>query len=62
MDALAKSLRTLWRALREVSGDDAYERYLAHWRTCHGDEKPLSRAEFHRVELERKWSGLRRCC
>jgi uncharacterized short protein YbdD (DUF466 family) len=62
VNALANSWRTLWHGVRTVSGDDAYERYLAHWRACHGDEKPPSRAEFYRAELERKWSGLRRCC
>ncbi|MGH8659433.1 MAG: CstA-like transporter-associated (seleno)protein [Gammaproteobacteria bacterium] len=62
MGGSAKPLRMLWGALREASGDDAYERYLAHWRARPSHEKPLSQAEFYRTELERKWSGLRRCC
>ncbi|MGH8644532.1 MAG: CstA-like transporter-associated (seleno)protein [Gammaproteobacteria bacterium] len=62
MNGAAKSLRTLWRAVREASGDDAYERYLAHWRAWHSHERPLSQAEFCRTELERKWSRLLRCC
>ncbi|BBL72686.1 YbdD/YjiX family protein [Methylogaea oryzae] len=53
-----------WRGLRRVSGDDAYERYLDHWRRCHAGEggEPLSRRAFFRAELERKWNGVRRCC
>lgn len=54
---------TLWRGLRQVSGDDAYERYLAHWRACHAHEgEPLSRKAFFQAEQERKWNGVRRCC
>jgi uncharacterized short protein YbdD (DUF466 family) len=50
--------------LRELSGDDAYERYLAHRRECAALEAhtPLSRAEFFAAEQRRKWDGVRRCC
>ncbi len=62
MNALASWWNTFWCALRAVSGDDAYERYLAHWRARHGREPPLSRGEFYRARLERKWSRPQRCC
>lgn len=53
----------LWRALRTATGDDAYERYLAHHRLHHGGYGvPLSRAEYFRAEQRRKWDGIRRCC
>ena len=56
-------LRRLWRTLRAVSGDDAYERYLAHWRAQHTDEgAPLDRKAFFKAEQERKWNGIKRCC
>lgn len=57
-------LKRGWRLLRELSGDDAYERYLAHWRERHRDdgELPLDRAEYFRAEQRRKWDGVRRCC
>lgn len=56
-------LWSLWQGLRRISGDDAYERYLAHHRRHHADEgPPLDRRSFCRRELERKWSGIRRCC
>lgn len=52
-----------WRVLRRMSGDDAYERYLAHWRAAHhGDGPPLTRKAFYRAEQARKWDGIRRCC
>jgi uncharacterized short protein YbdD (DUF466 family) len=56
-------IRRCWQTLRAISGDDAYERYLAHRRAHHAsDSPPLSRAEFFRTEQQRKWNGVRRCC
>jgi uncharacterized short protein YbdD (DUF466 family) len=57
------ALRRLWALVREATGDDAYERYLAHWRARHGTQgAPLDRAAFYREEQRRKWEGVRRCC
>lgn len=57
-------LKQVWNTLRTLCGDDAYERYLAHWRARHGEEgdEPLGREQFFKAELERKWSGVKRCC
>lgn len=57
-------LQSVWRALRTVSGDDAYERYLRHWQEqhAHAGGRPLSRKEFFKAEQARKWDGIRRCC
>jgi uncharacterized short protein YbdD (DUF466 family) len=56
-------LRRCWQTLRTLSGDDAYERYLAHRREHHATETPpLSRAEYFRAEQQRKWTGVKRCC
>jgi uncharacterized short protein YbdD (DUF466 family) len=61
--SLSLRIRKAWQALRRVTGDDAYERYLAHWQGHHaGDGLPLDRRAFYRAELERKWNGVRRCC
>lgn len=58
------TLARCWRLLRAACGDDAYERYLVHWRDhhAHDDQPPLSRREFFRSELERRWNGVKRCC
>lgn len=55
-------LQQSWSALRELSGDDAYERYLVHHAERHADQAPLDRAAFFREEQKRKWDGVRRCC
>jgi uncharacterized short protein YbdD (DUF466 family) len=56
-------LKRCWQALRTLSGDDAYERYLAHRCARHAtDAPPLDRAAFFRAEQQRKWEGVKRCC
>lgn len=57
-------LRRLWGGLRSASGDDAYERYLAHWRAEHAWEggTPLCRKDFFKMQQEHKWEKLQRCC
>ncbi|MES2606122.1 MAG: YbdD/YjiX family protein [Pseudomonadota bacterium] len=59
---LKQSCSTAWSVLRELSGDDAYERYLQHHSVTHPDEQPLDRATFFKTEQRRKWDGVRRCC
>jgi uncharacterized short protein YbdD (DUF466 family) len=61
---MLRTLQQLWAVLREMTGDDAYERYVAHWRREHAGEgsAPLDRAAFCREEQRRKWEGVRRCC
>ena len=59
---MAARLKKLWRAIRELSGDDAYERYLAHRTVCHADSAPLSRKEFFQRDQQQKWNSIKRCC
>ncbi len=55
-------LKTCWQTLRRLSGDDAYERYLAHHRQFHPDSVPLSREAFFKEWQDGKWQGVKRCC
>lgn len=52
----------VWRYLRQVTGDDAYERYLQHCEIFHPNDAPLSRQDYFKQEQSRKWDGIRRCC
>lgn len=52
----------LWKMLRALATDDAYERYLVHHAQAHADAAPLSRREFYVGEQQRKWTGVSRCC
>jgi len=61
------NLKWLWWWLRQVSGDAAYENYLA-WATRRasapdtGPERACSREEFYLESLRRRYSGVSRCC
>jgi uncharacterized short protein YbdD (DUF466 family) len=52
----------VWHFVREVSGDDAYERYLQHVTWFHPDLAPMSRSEHFKFRQEQKWDRLSRCC
>ena len=52
----------VWRAIRELSGDDAYERYIAQHATNYPDTTLLARKDFFLYQQQQKWSGIQRCC
>jgi uncharacterized short protein YbdD (DUF466 family) len=56
------AFRTLWRTLRAVVGDDAYEQYCAHHQVRHPNEPTLDRRAFYVKNQTEKWSGIKRCC
>lgn len=59
-------IKTLWERIRQLSGDDAYERYLQHYYAHHADapgaEPPLDRETFFKQWQDQKWKGVKRCC
>jgi uncharacterized short protein YbdD (DUF466 family) len=61
---MLKKLMTFWQGIRQLSGDDAYEKYLKHHAEHHlsDTEPPLSRAEFFKQWQDKKWKGIKRCC
>jgi uncharacterized short protein YbdD (DUF466 family) len=59
---VVSAARALWRAMRRLSGDDAYERYLVHHAHAHPGVPALSRRAFYVNEQQRKWATINRCC
>ena len=59
---MSEPLKQVWRFIREMTGDDAYERYLAHLRSHHPGGEVLTRREYFKLAQERKWSKVSRCC
>jgi uncharacterized short protein YbdD (DUF466 family) len=57
-----RGLWRAWRFAREVSGDDAYERYLTHMARAHPGQVPMTRSKYHRFRMEQKWNRISRCC
>jgi len=59
---LREKLSAIWRGIRRLSGDDAYEQYLKRHAGHHPDEPPLSREEFFKQWQDGQWKGVKRCC
>lgn len=59
---MGKGLKRFWQAIRQLSGDDGYERYLAHHATAHPGSPPLSRRDWFAHQETLKWGGIKRCC
>jgi uncharacterized short protein YbdD (DUF466 family) len=62
---MMKAVKTFWQFIRQLSGDDVYERYLKHYAEVHAKENlepPLSREVFFKKWQESKWESIRRCC
>jgi uncharacterized short protein YbdD (DUF466 family) len=57
-----KRLKAFWHFVRELAGDDAYERYLDHHARAHADVAPLDRKAFYLERQRRKWGSVQRCC
>jgi uncharacterized short protein YbdD (DUF466 family) len=51
-----------WQLTRQLSGDDAYERYLEHMARAHPGQAPMSPAEHYKFRQDEKWNRLSRCC
>jgi uncharacterized short protein YbdD (DUF466 family) len=59
---MKQRLVDLWKVLRALATDDAYERYIVHHTQAHSGEPLLSRRAFYLGEQQRKWTGVSRCC
>ena len=55
-------LKHVWQVIRRLSGDDGYERYLAHHAAAHPGAAPLSRRDWFARQEQQKWGGIKRCC
>jgi uncharacterized short protein YbdD (DUF466 family) len=60
--SVSTRLAAAWKILRELAGDDAYERYCAHHAQHHSQETPLTRREHYIKSQTKKWTGINRCC
>ncbi|MEY3650878.1 MAG: hypothetical protein RLZZ351_243, partial [Pseudomonadota bacterium] len=50
--------KQIWSSVRQLSGDDAYERYLKHYAEHHAEsnEPPLTKAAFFKAWQDKKWT------
>lgn len=66
---MRNNIKKLWGIVRQLSGDDAYERYLRHYAKHHQQEQfecgchpLLSKDAFFKQWQDDKWNGIKRCC
>lgn len=50
------ALAYAWAYLKEISGENAYDHYLARHEVTHPDVSPLTRADFYRKRQDDKFS------
>ncbi|SDK90939.1 YbdD/YjiX family protein [Streptomyces indicus] len=65
MTAVRTAASRIWWYVRELTGETAYERYVAHVRKDHPDAPVQSRREFERERTDRQAADPRqgfRCC
>ena len=62
LTGIRRWLKEGWRFLRQVSGDDAYERYLAHMTSAHPAQPVMTRGAYFRSRQEQRWNRISRCC
>jgi uncharacterized short protein YbdD (DUF466 family) len=63
VSVLRQGARWLRWYLREVSGESAYERYVAHALAAHPDAPVLSRRQFERQRMDQRDDRPQsRCC
>jgi len=59
---VVRRMKQFWSVVRELVGDDAYERYCVHHQRHHAQEQPLNRQAFYLKNQQEKWNGIKRCC
>ena len=61
-DGKGNPLRHLWEYLKEISGENAYDRYLAVHTASHPQKSPMQRGEFYRSRQDEKYADLGSRC
>jgi uncharacterized short protein YbdD (DUF466 family) len=62
VNAIWRLLLSAWAFVRQVSGDDAYERYREHMLEAHAAQTAMTRREYYKARTEQKWNRVTRCC
>jgi len=65
MARIRAALRNAWWMVRQITGDAAYENYLAASRPARdaqGREGKMTAEEFYADSIRRRYSRVSRCC
>ena len=53
----ANPVRAIWDYLKEISGENAYDRYLVIHAATHPGKPPMSRGEYYRDRQDEKYAN-----
>lgn len=56
-DGRGNPFRYAWEYLKEISGENAYDRYLAVHTATHPGKAPMNRSEFYRWRQDEKYNN-----
>jgi len=59
---MLKAIKSFYEFIRRLSGDDLYDLYLQNHKQCSKKHKLMTKKKFYQATLDRKWSGIKRCC
>jgi uncharacterized short protein YbdD (DUF466 family) len=54
---MANPLRSIWEYLKEISGENAYDRYLEVHQATHPNRPAMTRGEFYRWRQDEKYAN-----
>ena len=54
---MREHLRAIWDYLKEISGENAYDHYLAVHTATHPGKSAMSRGEFYRARQDEKYNN-----
>ena len=54
---MTNPLSAIWEYLKEISGDNAYDKYLAVHSATHPGRRPMNRGEFYRWRQNEKYNN-----
>jgi uncharacterized short protein YbdD (DUF466 family) len=54
---MKEHLRIIWEFLKEISGENAYDRYLTVHASTHPGKEAMTRGEFYRARQDEKYSN-----
>ena len=56
-ETIVRPLRYAWGYLKEISGENAYDHYLAVHAKTHAEKEPMDRGEFYRWRQDEKYNN-----
>ncbi len=57
MNRALQPVRSVWEYLKEISGENAYDRYRAVHTATHPGKPPMDRGEFYRWRQDEKYNN-----